>query len=84
MEHHQGTPIENNKINLPNEDVLVCGEYQINSTGAEVIEVKSTNGIQNQELLDNKDVSLPAKLTFCLMFWNLSFSFSRLLVDGSD
>lgn len=65
---HLGTTIENNKITLPNEaDVLVSGECQINSTGTEVIEVKSTNCIQNQELLDNKYVSLTAKLTFCLV-----------------
>ena len=60
---HLGTTIENNEMNLPNEaDVLVCGENQINSTGSDVIEVESTNGIQKQELLDNKEVSLPASI----------------------
>ena len=60
---HLGTTIENNEMNLPNEaNVLVCGENQINSTGTDVFEVKSTNGIQNQELLDNKEVSLPASI----------------------
>ena len=60
---HLGTTIENNEMNLPNEaDVLVCGENQINSTGSDVIEVESINGIQKQELLDNKEVSLPASI----------------------
>ncbi|CAN6341778.1 unnamed protein product [Urochloa humidicola] len=61
MEERQnlGIIIGNNKMNLPNEaDVLVCGEHQIDSTGTEVIEVKSTNGIQNQELLDNEEDQL--------------------------
>jgi len=40
----------------------VCGEYQINSTGTE--DVKSTKGLQNQECLDQKEVSVPAKLFF--------------------
>jgi hypothetical protein len=33
----------------------VCGEYQINSIGME--DVKSTKGSQNQECLDQKEVS---------------------------
>lgn len=57
---HLETTIENNKMNLPNEaDALVCDEHQIDSTGTEVPEVKSSSVIQNQELLDNKEVSLP-------------------------
>ncbi|XP_034585255.1 uncharacterized protein [Setaria viridis] len=55
---HLETTIENNKMNLPNEaDALVCGEHQIDSTGTEVPEVKSSSVIQNQELLDNKEVT---------------------------
>ncbi|OEL13767.1 hypothetical protein BAE44_0025213, partial [Dichanthelium oligosanthes] len=63
---HLGTRIENSKINLPNKaDVLVCAEYQIDSTGTEVIEVKSTKDIQNQELLNNKEDQIMEKRMEC-------------------
>ncbi|CAL4893915.1 unnamed protein product [Urochloa decumbens] len=68
MEERQNLEIiiENNKMNLPNEaDILVCGEHQTDSTGTEVIEVKSTNGIQNQELLDNKEDQVTEKKMEC-------------------
>ncbi|CAL4908540.1 unnamed protein product [Urochloa decumbens] len=68
MEERQnlGIIIENNKMNLPNEvDILVCVEHQIDSTGTEVIGVKSTNGIQNQELLDNKEDQVTEKKMEC-------------------
>ncbi|CAN6337399.1 unnamed protein product [Urochloa humidicola] len=68
MEERQnlGSLIENNKVNLPNEaDVLVCVEHQIDSTSTEVIEVKSTDGIQNQELLDSKEDQVTEKKMEC-------------------
>jgi hypothetical protein len=56
----------NDKMNI-SEDTgrSVCGEYQINSTGTE--DVKSIKGLQNQESLDQKEVSVPAKLFFRLV-----------------
>jgi hypothetical protein len=76
------TIIENSKMNLPNEaDDLVCGEHQIDSTGAEVAEVKSSSVIQNQDCLDKKEVSLSAELTFLFHLWDLSF-LSRLCFLG--
>ncbi|XP_062186910.1 uncharacterized protein LOC133890527 isoform X2 [Phragmites australis] len=51
-----GTTIENRKMSmLEDADILVCDEHQINPTGTDVNEVESTKGIQNQELLDNKE-----------------------------
>ncbi|XP_062190501.1 uncharacterized protein LOC133893490 isoform X2 [Phragmites australis] len=58
MEERQDleTTIKNNKTNmLDDADSLVCGEYQIDSTVTDVNEAESTEGIQDQELLDNKE-----------------------------
>jgi hypothetical protein len=55
--HNLGTTTENNKMNtLEDVDVLVCGQYQ---NGLTHTKVKPTKGIQNQELLNNKEVSPP-------------------------
>jgi len=62
-----GPAIENNKMNM-SEDAGIpdCSKHQIDPTGIEVNEVGSTKNLQNQELLDNKEVCLPANLTFLL------------------
>lgn len=52
-----GSTTENNKMNmLKDADVLVCGQYQNGPTHAKL---KPTKGIQNQELLNDKEVSPP-------------------------
>lgn len=55
-----GPTVESNKMNM-SEDAGIpdCGEYQIDPTGIEVNEVESTKRLPNQELLDNREVSLP-------------------------
>lgn len=70
MEERQdlGTTVEIKKMKI-SEDANMhgYGEFQTDSPGMEVNDVDSTKGIQNQEHLDIKEVSLPAKLTFCLI-----------------
>jgi hypothetical protein len=52
-----GTTTENNRMNiLEDADVLVCGQYQ---NGPTHTKVKPTKEIQNQELLNDKEVSPP-------------------------
>lgn len=58
----------NDKTNMSEDTGMsVCAEYQIDSTGTE--DVKSTKGLKNQECLDQKEVSVPAKSFF--LFGNL-------------
>ena len=56
-----GTAIENSKMNMSEDvDIPIYNEYQIDPTANEVNDVESTKRLQNQEPLDNKEVSLPA------------------------
>jgi hypothetical protein len=58
--YNLGTAIENNKMNLlEDENFLVYGRYHNSPTHTKVKRVKPTKGIQNQELLNNKEMSLP-------------------------
>jgi hypothetical protein len=58
--YNLGIAIENNKMNLLEDaNFLVYGRYQNGPTHTKVKRVKPTKGIQNQELLNNKEMSLP-------------------------
>lgn len=52
---------------LEDSDVLVCEQYQNVPIHTKVNRVKPTKGIQNQELLNNKEVSPPRISLFCLI-----------------
>lgn len=62
-----GTAIENSKMNM-SEDAGIpdCREHRIDPTSMEVKEVESTKKLHNQELLDNKEVSISANNLFLL------------------
>ncbi|XP_066355561.1 uncharacterized protein [Miscanthus floridulus] len=80
--HNLGTTTENNKMNmLEDADVLVCGQYQ---NGLTHTKVKPTKGIQNQELLNNKEDQVMDERMECEVTDGSGVSYEEACKLGGD
>ncbi|XP_066355084.1 uncharacterized protein [Miscanthus floridulus] len=80
--HNLGTTTENNKMNmLEDADVLVCGQYQ---NGLTHTKVKPTKGIQNQELLNNKEDQVMDERVECEVTDGSGVSYEEACKLGGD